>query len=115
GLGHNSVLLMIEAQVRYIMSCLRLMRKRGERAMDVRPEVQQRFVEEMRRLMPHTVWESGCRSWYQDARTGESAATWPGSVLAARRRTRAAPSDDYVFSGERSTAPLSEPVRAPSA
>jgi cation diffusion facilitator CzcD-associated flavoprotein CzcO len=115
GLGHNSVLLMIEAQVRYIMSCLRLMRKRGERVMDVRPEVQQRFVEELRRLMPHTVWESGCRSWYQDARTGESAATWPGSVVAYRRRTRTVDADDYVFSGERLTTPLAELARAPSA
>src|SRR5262249_31018054 len=85
GLGHNSVLLMIEAQVRYVMSCLRLMRKRGEPVMAVRPEVQQRFVDELRSLLPHTVWESGCRSWYQDARTGESAATWPGSVVAYRR------------------------------
>src|SRR5262249_49893867 len=42
GLGHNSVLLMIEAQVRYVMSCLRLMRKRGDPVMAVRPEVQQR-------------------------------------------------------------------------
>ena len=115
GLGHNSVLLMIEAQVRYVMSCLRLMRKRGEPVMDVRPEVQQRFVEELRSRLPQTVWESGCRSWYQDARTGESAATWPGSVVAYRRRTRAAHAEDYVFSGARSATPLSEPAQAPTA
>ncbi len=97
GLGHNSVLLMIEAQVRYVMSCLRLMQQRGQRVMEVREASHRRFVEEIRARLPGTVWESGCRSWYQDQRTGESAATWPGSVVSYRRRTRAASAEDYVF------------------
>jgi cation diffusion facilitator CzcD-associated flavoprotein CzcO len=59
GLGHNSVVLMIEAQVRYVMSCLRLMQRRGQRVMDVRPASQRKFVEEIRRRLPGTVWESG--------------------------------------------------------
>jgi hypothetical protein len=104
GLGHNSVVLMIEAQVRYVMSCLRLMQKRGQGVMDVRPSSQQRFVEEVRRRLPGTVWESGgCRSWYQDERNGESSAIWPASVVAYQRRTRAGSAKDYVFSGARST------------
>jgi cation diffusion facilitator CzcD-associated flavoprotein CzcO len=98
GLGHNSVLLMIEAQVRYIMSCLKLMRRRGQRVMDVRPQSQQRFVAEIRRRLPRTVWESGgCKSWYQDDRTGEAPAIWPASVVAYQRRTRAASAADYTF------------------
>jgi len=97
GLGHNSVILMIEAQVRYVMSCLRLMRRRGESVMDVRQAAQQRFVEEMRGRLPGTVWESGCRSWYQDERNGESTAIWPASVVAYQRRTRSAAEGDYVF------------------
>jgi len=100
GLGHNSVVLMIEAQVRYVMSCLRLMQKRGHGVMEVRPASQQRFVEEIRRRLPKTVWESGgCRSWYQDERTGESVAIWPASVVAYRRRTRSGSAKDYVFRG----------------
>jgi cation diffusion facilitator CzcD-associated flavoprotein CzcO len=98
GLGHNSVVLMIEAQVRYVMSCLRLMRKRGDRVMEVRPERQTSFVEEMRRRLPGTVWEAGgCRSWYQDERTGETPAIWPASVVAYQRRTRAVSAADYTF------------------
>jgi cation diffusion facilitator CzcD-associated flavoprotein CzcO len=98
GLGHNSVVLMIEAQVRYVMSCLRLMRKRGERAMEVRPETQQGFVAELRSRLKRTVWESGgCRSWYLDAQTGESPAIWPGSVIEYRKRTRTVSAEDYEF------------------
>src|ERR1700757_2538754 len=73
GLGHNSVVLMIEAQGRYVMSCLRLMRTRGQRVMELRGASQERFLGEIRRRMPQTVWEAGgCKSWYQDKATGES-------------------------------------------
>jgi cation diffusion facilitator CzcD-associated flavoprotein CzcO len=100
GLGHNSVVLMIEAQVRYVMSCLRLMRKRGQTVMEVRADRQRKFVDEARRRLPGTVWESGCRSWYQDERTGESTAIWPGSVVAYQRRTRGVARKDYMFGGK---------------
>jgi len=98
-LGHNSVVLMSEAQIGYVMDCLRLMRKRGSRIIEVKAETQQRFVEELRKRLAGTVWQSGgCRSWYQDAKTGESPVIWPGSVVAYQRRTRAVAERDYVLS-----------------
>jgi cation diffusion facilitator CzcD-associated flavoprotein CzcO len=100
GLGHNSVVLMSEAQIGYVMDSLRLMRKRGSKVMEVKPTTQQRFVEELRQRLAGTVWESGgCKSWYQDARTGESPVIWPGSVVAYMRRTRGVKERDYVLSG----------------
>src|SRR5438105_14499112 len=64
GLGHNSVVLMIEAQVRYVIKCLRLMRERNIGAMEVRAESQQHFAANLRDHMARTVWQSGgCRSW----------------------------------------------------
>jgi len=99
GLGHNSVVLMSEAQIGYVMDCLRLMRKRGQKVMEVKPESQQHFVAELRKRLAGTVWEAGgCKSWYQDARTGESPVIWPGSVVAYKRRTRAVAEKDYVLS-----------------
>jgi hypothetical protein len=90
---------MSEAQIGYVMDCLRLMRKRGSKVMEVKAETQQRFVEELRKRLAGTVWESGgCRSWYQDARTGESPVIWPGSVVAYKRRTRAVAEQDYILS-----------------
>jgi cation diffusion facilitator CzcD-associated flavoprotein CzcO len=99
GLGHNSVVLMTEAQVRYVINSLKLMRKRGSKVMEVRPATQQGFVEELRKKLAGTVWESGgCRSWYQDAKTGESPVIWPGSVVSYQRRTRSVKERDYVLS-----------------
>jgi cation diffusion facilitator CzcD-associated flavoprotein CzcO len=96
GLGHNSVVLMIEAQVRYTMNCLKLMQRKKQRVLEVRPEVQQSFVEEIYRRMAGTVWQSGgCHSWYQDQTTGEITTLWPGSVVSYLRRTRSVSVSDY--------------------
>jgi len=96
GLGHNSVVLMIEAQARYAVNCLKLMKRRKQRVMEVRPETQKDFVDEIYRRMPRTVWQSGgCHSWYQDQKTGEITALWPGSVIAYLRRTRSVSPSDY--------------------
>ncbi|MGB2898481.1 MAG: hypothetical protein WBB89_04390, partial [Candidatus Acidiferrum sp.] len=99
GLGHNSVVLMIEAQVRYAMNCLKLMNRRKQRVIEVRAESQKRFVEEIYRRMGRTVWQSGgCHSWYQDQNTGEITTLWPGSVISYLRRTRSVSPSDYELS-----------------
>jgi cation diffusion facilitator CzcD-associated flavoprotein CzcO len=96
GLGHNSVVLMIEAQVRYVMSCLELMRRRGQKVMHLRAESQKHFVEDIVQRLGRTVWQTGgCRSWYQDQKTGENTTLWPGSVVGYMRRTRSAAARDY--------------------
>ncbi len=96
GLGHNSVVLMIEAQVRYVMSCLKLMKRAKRHVLEVRKETQKQFVEDIHRRLAGTVWQSGgCHSWYQDQRTGENVALWPGSVVSYERRTKSASPADY--------------------
>ena len=99
GLGHNSVVLMIEAQVGYVMSCLRLMKRRKRRVLEVRKERQSNFVAEVHRRLQSTVWQSGgCISWYQEPLTGENTTLWPGSVVEYLRRTRSASATDYLLS-----------------
>ncbi|HEY2546142.1 MAG TPA: NAD(P)/FAD-dependent oxidoreductase, partial [Candidatus Acidoferrum sp.] len=96
GLGHNSIILMIEAQVRYVMSCLALMKRRKKHVLEVRPEKQKEFVADIHRRLEGTVWQSGgCHSWYQDQRTGENTTLWPGSVVAYTRRTHSVSPADY--------------------
>ncbi len=103
GLGHNSVVLMIEAGTRYIMNCLRLMKRRNLVTLEVKPDVQKRFLEQLRQRLKGTVWQTGgCRSWYQDQATGENPVLWPGSVISYIRRTRHASLNDYTL-----TAPAS--------
>lgn len=86
GLGHNSMVFMIESHVNYVMSALRLLGGRNVAAIDVRPAVQADFNEKLQRRMKRTVWSSGCRSWYLDA-NGRNTTLWPGFTFDFRRRT----------------------------
>jgi cation diffusion facilitator CzcD-associated flavoprotein CzcO len=86
GLGHNSVLIMLEAQIEHLLSALEHMRERGAAAIEPRPEAQAAYVEELERRMEGTVWTAGgCASWYLD-RTGRNSTLWPDSTWRFRRR-----------------------------
>ncbi len=94
GLGHNSIIAMIEIQVRHVVECLRAL-GRGHRSIEVRGAAQERFVERIRRSMAKSIWQAGgCRSWYLD-RQGRNTTLWPGSVLAYRRSARRVRLSDY--------------------
>ncbi|WP_428422596.1 flavin-containing monooxygenase [Methylibium sp.] len=87
GLGHSSMLLMIESQLAYIGDALRTLRERGLRSAEVRREVQDTYNEELQRRLAGTAWASGCHSWYLD-RNGRNTVIWPGYTFGFRRRTR---------------------------
>jgi cation diffusion facilitator CzcD-associated flavoprotein CzcO len=88
GVGSTSVLLMIEAQVEYLLRVLAYMRAAGVAAVEPRPEAQRTYVAGVDARMRPTVWSAGgCASWYMD-RTGRISAIWPGFAWAYRRRTR---------------------------
>jgi cation diffusion facilitator CzcD-associated flavoprotein CzcO len=86
-LGHNSIIYMLESQFRYVLGCVRAMRRAGLRWIDVRPDVQEAFDARMRRRMRETVWERGCHSWYMTA-DGRVVNNWPGFTFSYRNATR---------------------------
>ena len=101
GLGSTSVVLMIEAQVEYLLRALKFMRTAGVATVEPRPEAQQGFVAELDGRMRTTVWAAGgCASWYLD-RTGRIAAIWPGFTWAYRRRTRRFDPDRHLTAPRR--------------
>ncbi len=94
GLGHNSIVFMIEAQLDYVLRALRRMRRRGLRTLELRPEVQARSYGALQARMKRTVWASGCRSWYL-SEGGRNDTLWPGSTLEYWWRTRRFDADAY--------------------
>jgi cation diffusion facilitator CzcD-associated flavoprotein CzcO len=97
GLGHNSMIFMIEAQARYALQCIQALRAQDLRWLDVRPEVQAAFNEALQERLKQTVWQSGgCRSWYQ-SETGYNAAIWPGYTFDYWLRTRHVHLGDYAL------------------
>jgi cation diffusion facilitator CzcD-associated flavoprotein CzcO len=96
GLGHNSVVIMIEAQVGYIVDALKRMRAAQVAAVDVDAAVQARFIEGLESRLQGTVWQDGgCNSWYKDSH-GKVTAVWPGSAAAYAKAVRAADLRDYL-------------------
>jgi cation diffusion facilitator CzcD-associated flavoprotein CzcO len=96
GLGHNSMVFMIEAQTRYVLQCLRLLREGGRAELEVRPRVQSAFNRRIQERLRRAVWSvGGCASWYLDAR-GANRTLWPGSSFGYWLRTRRARTADYA-------------------
>jgi len=87
---------MIEAQVHDVMKCLKLMRERRSSAMDLRPEAQAQFNRDLQEHMKHTVWTTGCKSWYLDAR-GKNTTLWPGFSFKYWLDTRDVTAKDYML------------------
>ncbi len=87
GLGHNSQIFMIEAQADYVMRCLAFGRRSG--IVEVRQAAQNRYNKKLQEALADTVWQAGgCRSWYQDPRTGRNTLLWPKSAVQFWLRTR---------------------------
>ncbi len=80
GLGHNSIIFMIEKQVEYIVKCMTTMEEKGAGYMDLKASVQKTFNDEIQQRQVGTVWASGCKSWYQQA-DGRNVVIWPGTTL----------------------------------
>jgi hypothetical protein len=104
GLGHSSVVLMIEAQLKQIIGAMRFMRRRGITAIEPTAEAQRRYNERIDAKMAGTVWVTGCESWYLDA-AGRNSTLWPGYVTSYRWRLRRFRAADYA-AVERRIAPL---------
>lgn len=88
GLGHTSMIVMMEAQIGYILDALREMRERNLRSFEVRPEAQRRHNEWLQARLGRTVWNNGgCQSWYRAA-NGKNTTLWPGLTAEYRVRVR---------------------------
>jgi cation diffusion facilitator CzcD-associated flavoprotein CzcO len=108
GLGHNSVLLMLEAQLRYFLAMLDHLSGDGHGAVEPTEAAQAAFVAAVDRRMAGTVWSAGgCQSWYRDV-TGRISALWPGSTVAYRWRLRRF--DPSAYTSVRSSPAASYPA-----
>jgi cation diffusion facilitator CzcD-associated flavoprotein CzcO len=95
GLGHTSIVIMIEAQIDYIMKALDAIDAHDGAAIDVRPQAQGAFVAEMGRMAEGTVWTAGgCKSWYLDSH-GNASTIWPDFTFRFRSRTKRFDTGDY--------------------
>ncbi|MFI9402396.1 flavin-containing monooxygenase [Nocardia sp. NPDC052316] len=99
GGGAQSILFLIESQVRYIVKCLRMMEDRGSTRLEVRDEVQREFNTWLHGKLDRSVWVSGgCHSWFLD-HTGRNRQSWPGTGTSYWRATREPKAEAFELSG----------------
>ncbi|MGI8332269.1 flavin-containing monooxygenase [Actinomadura scrupuli] len=103
-LGHNSIVLMLEWQTRYVLQCVQALVGRDLAWLDVREDVTRRYDAEIRAGLRRTVWEAGCTSWYKTP-TGKVTNNWPLTTVRYRREVRRPRLEDYHLAARRQEVP----------
>ena len=110
GLGHNSIVYMIESQLNYVIDALGVMESQGVDRVEVRPDVQWAYNVDLQRRLAGAVWSSGgCANWYTDDQ-GRNIAIWPRQTWSFRRLTRRFDCGSYLL--EPATASASRAANA---
>ena len=94
GPGHNSALVYMEQQLDYLVRGVRTILERDLAVLDVMPDVQQRYNEQIQKRLRRTTWNSGCASWYLTA-DGYNATMFPGFATQYRRQMGRLRLSDY--------------------
>lgn len=88
GLGHSSMIHMMESQANYIMKYLMLLEKTGENGfLDLKPDVQRDYNEVLHKDFQKTVWATGCNNWYVNSE-GRNTVLYPRLTMNFRRETK---------------------------
>ncbi|MET8676961.1 NAD(P)/FAD-dependent oxidoreductase [Streptomyces sp. NPDC004647] len=97
GLGNSSMILMIEAQLNYMVDFMKQLDTLGGKvALDARPSAVHAWNRGIQERMRRTVWNTGgCDSWYLDA-NGRNTTVWPGTTGEFRRVTRRVDLAEYA-------------------
>lgn len=99
GLGHNSVVIMIESQIKYIVQAINAVRELGVEAIDPWREVQATFNHDLQVKLKRSVWNTGgCTSWYLDEH-GKNRVLWSGQTWDYAKATREFNPLEYHLTG----------------
>ncbi len=86
-LGHNSIIFMIECQTQYILRCLRRLRKKGLRYVNLRSEAMAAFNDKLDAELERTAWAKTGKSWYKNE-AGKITNNWSGTTTRYWWQTR---------------------------
>jgi cation diffusion facilitator CzcD-associated flavoprotein CzcO len=94
-LGHNSIVLMIEAQSDYIINCMREAEQRGVQTLQVSKRAEAAYNDELQARLQRMVWAQTDHSWYLDR--GRITNNWAGRTWEYMRRMKKVDFDAYEF------------------
>ncbi len=94
GLGHSSMVLMIEAQVKYATQCIKSILSKNWKSMNIKLESQFRYNLEISKKLSTSIWAESCNSWYIH-RNGKNTTLWPGFTFEFANKTKTFDYDDF--------------------
>ncbi|KAI9039309.1 flavin-containing monooxygenase [Aspergillus affinis] len=102
-LGHNSIVLMIEAQSRYLSTLIHgfIKAKKSGKSLVItpRPEVVQKWDDAVQtRLAKSSFADPACHSWYK-AENGRVTQNWSGTAIQYQKEMARVRWDDYIVEG----------------
>ena len=95
GLGHNSVVFMIECQIRLVVQAIEEARRRSATVAPTQ-HAQAAYNSKMQSDLGGAVWSRGCKSWYLDAQ-GRNITLWPGETFRFYESTRKLDPAEYEW------------------
>jgi cation diffusion facilitator CzcD-associated flavoprotein CzcO len=93
-LGHNSIIFMVEAQVRYLVQCIDKIIAHDLKTFTANAAASATFNEELQSALAETVWGGECGSWYKNE-AGKITNNWPHSSLRFALSMRAPDFTEY--------------------
>jgi cation diffusion facilitator CzcD-associated flavoprotein CzcO len=93
GLGHNSVVYMIECQIRLALQAIGRARTAGAAIAPTR-RAQAAYNDRLQALLGDAVWSRSCKNWYTDAH-GRNITLWPHETWRFRGETLRLLPDEY--------------------
>ncbi|MGW6375844.1 flavin-containing monooxygenase [Rhodococcus sp. NPDC055112] len=88
GLGHTSMVFMIESQLNYVIDAINTIERNGIGTIEVRQDAQDAYNKDLQDKLARSVWNNGgCASWYLD-KHGNNTTLWPGFTFQFRNTTK---------------------------
>ncbi|TXH05346.1 MAG: NAD(P)/FAD-dependent oxidoreductase [Nevskiaceae bacterium] len=113
GLGHSSMVYMIESQIAYIMDALKTMQRQSLASVEVQPQAQADYNRGLQAKLGHAVWNvGGCKSWYIDPKSGKNVTLWPGFTWQFRRELKSFDAQAYRLDSRKQPAAQAAPTYA---
>ena len=95
GLGHTSVVHMMESQMNYIMDYIAKLEKSDKKiSINIKKQTQDKYNQKIQSQFKGTVWASGCKSWYLDS-NGRNTTLYPQLTTKFREELKKVDWEDY--------------------
>ena len=94
-LGHNSIIIMSEAQAHYIAQCVEKLEHDSTSSLEVKSEIIDSYYQSIQSRLENMIWAEIEKSWYRSP-TGQIANNWPGRTMEYTRKTKKVDFEDYI-------------------